>query len=140
MAAIRGRPVLLLGNHQVQIESLLGTTIASWLTGTQVMPIAHAKHENRWIGQLLRLLDTVAGRQLHTIRYFDQQNPQQFLHLVEQIKSERGVSTMVHADGTRHVHSGQRVERLTSTLLDMAIEISLPIVPVYFAGDCRSSR
>lgn len=134
MAAIRGRPVLLLGNHQVQIESLLGTTIASWLTGTQVVPIAHAKHENRWIGQLLRLLDTVAGRQLHTIRYFDQQNPQQFLHLVEQIKSERGVSTMVHADGTRHVHSGQRVERLTSTLLDMAIEISLPIVPVYFAG------
>ncbi|MEE6139283.1 beta-ketoacyl synthase N-terminal-like domain-containing protein [Mycobacterium sp. 050128] len=137
MAAIQGRPVLLLGNHQVQIESLLGTTIASWLTGTQVVPIAHAKHENRWIGQLLRLLDAVAGRELSTIRYFDQQNPQQFLGLVEKIKSDvaaYGVSTMVHADGTRHVHSGQRVERLTSTLLDMAIEMSLPIVPVYFAG------
>ncbi|MCV7409105.1 hypothetical protein AWC05_06095 [Mycobacterium florentinum] len=137
MAAIRGHPVLLLGNHQVQIESLLGTTIASWLTGTQVVPIAHAKHENRWIGELLRLLDVVAGRQLCTIRYFDQQNPQQFLELVDEIKSDveaRGVSTLVHADGTRHVHSGQRVERLTSTLLDLAIETSLPIVPVYFAG------
>lgn len=137
MAAVRGRPVLLLGNHQVQIESLLGTTIASWLTGTQVVPIAHAKHETRWIGELLRLLNAVAGRELRTIRYFDQQNPQQFLSLVENIKSDvdiHGVSTMVHADGTRHVRSGQRVERLTSTLLDLAIEMSLPIVPLYFAG------
>jgi hypothetical protein len=41
---------------------------------------------------------------------------------------------MVHADGTRSVRSGQRVDRLTSTLLDMAIQGSMPIVPVYFAG------
>ncbi|WP_077076928.1 beta-ketoacyl synthase N-terminal-like domain-containing protein [Mycobacterium numidiamassiliense] len=136
-AAIHGRPVLLLANHQVQVESLLGTTIASWLTGTQVMPIAHAKHANRWIGQLLRLLDALAGRDLGNIRYFDQQNPQQFFTLVDKIKSDvatRGRSTLVHADGTRYLHSGQRVERLTSTLLDMAIDVSLPIVPLYFAG------
>lgn len=137
MAAIRGRPVLLLGNHQVQVESLLGTTIASWLTGTRVATIAHAKHENRWIGDLLRLVEATEGGKLGTIRYFDQQNPQQFLSLVEEIKSDvaaHGVSTMVHADGTRYVRSGQRVERLTSTLLDLAIDVSLPIVPMYFAG------
>lgn len=141
MAAIRGRPVLLLGNHQVQVESLLGTSVASWLTGTRVATIAHAKHENRWIGDLLRLVEANEnGKQngkLGTIRYFDQQNPQQFLGLVEEIKSDvaaHGVSTMVHADGTRYVRSGQRVERLTSTLLDLAIDVSLPIVPVYFAG------
>ena len=137
MAAIRGRPVLLLGNHQVQIESVLGTSIASWLTGTQVVTIAHAKHETRWIGHLLQLLDVAAGCKLDNIRYFDQQNPQQFLSLIEEIKGDaaaRGVSTMVHADGTRYVRSGQRVERLTSTLLDMAIEMSMPIVPMYFAG------
>ena len=136
MAAIRGRPVLLLGNHQVQIESLLGTTIASWLSGTQVVTIAHAKHETRWIGALLRL-DAAAGLELDSIRYFDQKNPKQFLRLVEEIKGDvaaHGVSTMVHADGTRHVRSGQRVQRLTSTLLDMAIDMSLPIVPLYFAG------
>ena len=136
MTAIRGRPVLLLGNHQVQIESLLGTTIASWLTDTQVVTIAHAKHETRWIGDLLRL-DAAAGLELDSIRYFDQKNPKQFLTLVEEIKGDaaaRGVSTMVHADGTRYVRSGQRVERLTSTLLDMAIEMSMPIVPMYFAG------
>jgi hypothetical protein len=144
MAAIRGRPVLLLGNHQVQVESLLGTSVAAWLTGTRVATIAHAKHEARWVGDLLRLVEAMdKGRKgpengkLGTIRYFDQQNPQQFLSLVEEIKSDvaaHGVSTMVHADGTRYVRSGQRVERLTSTLLDMAIDVSLPIVPMYFAG------
>lgn len=137
MQQIRGRSVVLLGNHQVQIESLLGTTIASWLTGTPVATIANAKHEGRWIGELLRLIEAVTGNPLGHIRYFDQSNPAQFLDLVADIKrdaAERGLSTMVHADGTRAVHSGQRVERLTSTLLDMAIESGQPIIPVYFAG------
>jgi 3-hydroxymyristoyl/3-hydroxydecanoyl-(acyl carrier protein) dehydratase len=137
IAAVRGRPVLLLGNHQVQIESVLGTTIASWLTATPVATIAHVKHETRWVGDLSRLLDATAGKELTNVRYFDQRNPQQFFSLVEEIKSDaatHGASTMVHADGTRHVRSGQRVEKLTSTLLDMAIEVSMPIVPMYFAG------
>jgi hypothetical protein len=121
----------------VQIESILGTTIASWLTDTRVVRIAHAKHETRWFGDLSRLVAAMADGEPGSTRYFDQQNPAQFLSLIEEIKSDvasRGVSTMVHADGTRHVRSGQRVERLTSTLLDMAIDVSLPIVPVYFAG------
>lgn len=137
MTAVDGRPVLLLGNHQVQIESILGMSIASWLTGTHVVPIAHAKHETRWIGAFSRLTDAAAGNRLRNVRYFDQRNPQEFLGLVAEIRSEvaaGGVSTLVHADGTRHVRSGQRVERVTSTLLDLAIEASLPIVPAYFAG------
>ncbi|MFL0178503.1 beta-ketoacyl synthase N-terminal-like domain-containing protein [Mycobacterium sp. SMC-15] len=137
MAAVRGRPVLLLANHQVQVESLLGTTIGSWLTGTKVVTIGHAKHETGWVGNLLRMIDAAAGKELGHLRYFDQQQPQEFFGLVDELKREAaalGVSVMVHADGTRSVSSGQRVERLTSTLLDMAIEMSMPIVPVYFAG------
>ncbi len=137
MAAVHGRPVLLLANHQVQVESLLGTTIGSWLTGTKVVTIGHAKHETGWVGNLLRMIDTAAGKELGHLRYFDQQQPQEFFGLVDELKREAvelGVSVMVHADGTRSVSSSQRVERLTSTLLDMAIEMSMPIVPVYFAG------
>lgn len=137
MAAVHGRPVLLLANHQVQVESLLGTTIGSWLTGTKVVTIGHAKHETGWVGDLLRMIDAAAGKELGHLRYFDQQQPQEFFGLVDELKREAaalGVSVMVHADGTRSVSSGQRVERLTSTLLDMAIEMSMPVVPVYFAG------
>jgi hypothetical protein len=137
MEAVRGRPVLLLGNHQVQVESILGTSIASWLTDTKVVTIAHAKHDTRWVGALTRLADATADGKPGSTRYFDQRNPEQFLSLVEEIKRDvaaHGVSTMVHADGTRYVRSGQRVERLTSTLLDLAIDVSLPVVPLYFAG------
>lgn len=137
MDAVRGRPALLLGNHQVQIESILGTSIASWLTDTKVVTIAHAKHETRWVGALTRLADATANGKPGSTRYFDQRNPEQFLSLIEDIKRDvaaHGVSTMVHADGTRSVRSGQRVERLTSTLLDLSIAASMPIVPVYFAG------
>ncbi|OBI86322.1 beta-ketoacyl synthase N-terminal-like domain-containing protein [Mycobacterium sp. 1245805.9] len=137
VAAVRGRPVLLLGNHQVQVESILGTSIASWLTDTKVVTIAHAKHETRWVGALTRLADATANGKPGSTRYFDQRNPEQFLSLIDEIKRDvvaHGTSTMVHADGTRSVRSGQRVERLTSTLLDLAIAASLPIVPVYFAG------
>ncbi|TXH25645.1 MAG: hypothetical protein E6R06_08710, partial [Mycobacterium sp.] len=137
MAAVYGRPVLVLANHQVQVESLLGTTIGSWLTGTKVVTIGHAKHETGWVGNLLRMIDAAAGKELGHLRYFDQQQPQEFFALVDELKREAaalGVSVMVHADGTRSVSSGQRVERLTSTLLDMALEMSMPIVPLYFAG------
>lgn len=137
MAAVRGRPVLLLANHQVQVESILGTSIASWLTDTKVVTIAHAKHETRWVGALTRLADSGANGTPSSNRYFDQRNPEQFLHLVDEIKRDvaaHGASTMVHADGTRYLRSGQRVEKLTSTLLDLAIDAALPIVPLYFAG------
>ncbi|MCV7441819.1 3-hydroxyacyl-[acyl-carrier-protein] dehydratase FabA [Mycobacterium paraense] len=137
MAAVRGRPVLLLANHQVQVESILGTSIASWLTDTKVVTIAHAKHETRWVGALTRLADAAANGKPSSNRYFDQRNPEQFLSLVDEIKRDvaaHGVSTMVHADGTRYLCSSQRVEKLTSTLLDLAIDAALPIVPLYFAG------
>ncbi|CAJ1506212.1 beta-ketoacyl synthase N-terminal-like domain-containing protein [[Mycobacterium] kokjensenii] len=137
LAAVRGRPVLLLANHQVQVESLLGTTIGSWLTGTKVVTIGHAKHETGWVGNLLGMIDTAAGKELGHLRYFDQRQPQEFLRLVDDLKREvscAGISVMVHADGTRSVSSRQRVERLTSTLLDMAIAMDMPILPVYFAG------
>lgn len=137
LAAIRGRPVLLLGNHQVLIESILATMIASWLTDTRVVPIAGIKMETHWVGELTRCLDTQAARDLGIMRYFNQQTPQQFFGLIEEIKrdtADHGVSSLVHPDGTRYFRSGQRVERLTSTLLDMAIDMSMPIVPIYFAG------
>ncbi|MCV7199010.1 beta-ketoacyl synthase N-terminal-like domain-containing protein [Mycobacterium angelicum] len=137
MAAVRGRPVLLLGNHQVMIESLLAMVIASWVTDTKVVPIAGIKLQDNWIGKLTRFADAQAGRDLGIMRYFDQQTPEQFFGLIDDIKSDtaaHGVSTLVHPDGTRYFRSGQRVERLTSTLLDMALEMSMPIVPLFFAG------
>jgi 3-hydroxymyristoyl/3-hydroxydecanoyl-(acyl carrier protein) dehydratase len=138
MAAIRGRSVLFLGNHQVQIESILVTAIGSWLTDTTVVTMANAKHEARWVGRLVHGLFSQPGcADPRNIVYFDQSKPELMPALIAGFKADvaaRNASIMVHASGTRQVQAGQRVEKVTSMLLDMATELSMPIVPVHFAG------
>ncbi|MCV7077366.1 beta-ketoacyl synthase N-terminal-like domain-containing protein [Mycobacterium szulgai] len=134
---LNGRSVLLLANHQVQIESILGTVIASWLTDTTVVTVSNAKHLNRWVGSLSRTLGSGETTGLRNIHYFDQDKPHTFLAIVDKVKqdiAERGSSLLVHASGTRQTSSTQRVRALTSTLLDLAVDMSLPIVPLHFAG------
>jgi hypothetical protein len=138
MAAIRGRSVLFLGNHQVQVESILVTAIGSWLTDTTVVTMANAKHEQRWVGSLVHGTFGQPGcEDPRNIVYFDQSKPELMPALIAGFKADvaaRGASIMVHASGTRQVRAGQRVEKVTSMLLDMAAELGMPIVPVHFAG------
>jgi len=78
------------------------------------------------------------GGAIHrNIVYFDQGDPSQMFALIEEFKRDvksRGASVMVHAPGTRAVRAGQRVEKVSSALLDMAMELEMPIVPVHFSG------
>lgn len=134
---LRGRSVLLLANHQVQMESVLGTVIASWLTDTTVAIISNAKHLDRWVGRLSRALGSRESTGLRNIHYFDQSDPHEFFTILDKVRhdiAERGSSLMVHTAGTRQTSSTQRVGTLTSTLLDLAVQMSVPIVPVHFAG------
>ena len=41
---------------------------------------------------------------------------------------------MVHAEGMHQTKAGQPVEKLSSALVDLAVRMDLPIVPVRFAG------
>ncbi|ORJ62627.1 beta-ketoacyl synthase N-terminal-like domain-containing protein [Mycobacterium simiae] len=138
MAAVRGRSTLLLANHQVQIESILGTLIASWLTDTEVLTVANAKHKTRWVGELVNIVQSHAARPGVSSAYFlDPAQPQQFFALLDQFKmdhAERDASLMVHVSGTRQVSARQRVDRISSVFLDLAVELSMPIVPVHYAG------
>jgi 3-oxoacyl-(acyl-carrier-protein) synthase/3-hydroxymyristoyl/3-hydroxydecanoyl-(acyl carrier protein) dehydratase len=134
---LKGRSVLLLANHQVQVESILATAIASWLTDTTVVTVSNAKHVNRWVGKVSRVLGGGEETGMRNIHYFDQSNPYHFFEILNRAKqdiAERGSSMMVHAPGTRQRSSTERVAMVTSTLLDTALQLSLPIVPVHFAG------
>ena len=138
LANVRGRSVLFLGNHEVQIESLLITILASALTDTVTVTMANAKHERGWVGRLIR--DMFGYPEVfdpRNIIYFDKTDPGSMFELLEGVREDvaaRGSSLMVHAPGTRAVQAGQRVERISSALLDLAVELELPIVPVYFDG------
>ena len=133
-----GKPVMYLGNHQVQIESLLVTAIASCLGENPVITMANAKHEAGWVGQLIRELFGAPGaHDPGNIVYFDQSNPGSMISLLDGLKERvrtQQQSIMVHAPGTRARHNQEEVHKVSSLFLDMAIELDIPIIPVSFGA------
>ncbi|MGE3671092.1 MAG: beta-ketoacyl synthase N-terminal-like domain-containing protein [Polyangiaceae bacterium] len=135
--AIAGKPAIYIANHQVQIESLLITNLLSALSGTQVVTMANAKHETRWIGWILRSLFSYPGaRDPRAIVYFDQSAPDSMFHILADLKQRlsQGDSFFVHAQGTRAQSCREATSKLSSLFLDLAVEQRLPIVPVRFSG------
>ncbi|MBW2418425.1 MAG: acyltransferase domain-containing protein [Deltaproteobacteria bacterium] len=136
--ALRGRGAIFVGNHQVQIESLLVTNILSALTGTPVVTMANAKHEQRWIGWILQALSTYPGcRDPESIVYFDQSKPDSMFEILAKLGPELAAGRrafFVHPQGTRSQSSREPVTKISSIFLDLALELALPIVPVRFSG------
>ena len=132
LTALRGRPVLYLGNHQNYLESVLFTTIASWLGDVPVRALAKVEHRERWLGRLERLLTTWPGHeQPPRIAWFDQQDPASLPAIVRGALDQ---SLLVHVEGSRQVQPGQRVDKISSLWVDVALEARVPIVPVAFRG------
>ena len=64
--ALRQRGVLILANHQVQVESLLLPILLASALGRPVVTLADARHETRWLGQLARLIFSYPGVRTRT--------------------------------------------------------------------------
>lgn len=134
--ALQGSGAIFVGNHQVQIESILITHILAGLSRTRVVTMANAKHEGRWIGWLLGWLFRYPGcRDPRSIVYFDPAQPAQMFEILAGLKTELakgGQSFFVHAQGTRARSEKEVTDTISSLFLDLAIEQNLAIVPVRF--------
>jgi len=148
LTALRGRSAIFVGNHQVQIESLIVTNLLAGLFGTPVVTMANAKHEERWIGWILRTLFTYPGcSDPNLIVYFDQKRPDSMFKILEDLKpdlAEGRRSFFVHPEGTRSQSCRDPVMKISSIFLDLALELDLPVVPVRFTGglpvECISGK
>ncbi len=135
---LQGRPAIYLGNHQVQIESLIATNIIPALTGVPMTTMANAKHQHRWIGQLIEVLESYPGfKSFEQIVYFDQDKPESMFEIINSIKAEMAQgnrSFFVHTDGTRSQSCREQTSKCSSVFLDLALKLDVPIVPVRFTG------
>ena len=135
---LQGRAALFVANHQVQVESLLISKLLPALTDVSMTTIANAKHQQRWIGEIIRCVDRYPGAvPLEQIVYFDQTSPQSMFDLIESYRSraQQGPhSFFVHVDGTRAQSCRTPTYRCSSVFVDLALELDLPIVPVRFVG------
>ena len=142
--SIKGRSVLYLGNHQVGIESLLFSVIAGGLNHVPVVTVAKAEHKNTWLGRLIALCQNYPGKNLpKNIMFFERADQASMLKMLADIKEslvKEGLSLMVHSEGTRALHCGEPVKKLSSVFIDLAVAANLPIVPVRFSGGLPSTN
>jgi 3-hydroxymyristoyl/3-hydroxydecanoyl-(acyl carrier protein) dehydratase/1-acyl-sn-glycerol-3-phosphate acyltransferase len=135
---VRGRSCLYLANHQVGIESLLFSVVVSALSGVPAVTLAKAEHKTSWLGTLIAHTFQHPGvNNLDLIVFFEREDRESLGMILNQIatqmRSERK-SAMVHVEGTRSLTSRRPVEKMSSALIDMALAVNAPIVPVRFVG------
>ena len=135
---VRRGPVLYLGNHQVQIESMLFPMVTTALTGVHIVTIAKEEHREGWIGPLSRFSYKYPGVTYPpVIIYFNQRDPKSMFKILEQLREEltvHGHSVFVHVEGELGLSCRHPVKRLSTVFLDLAQKLSVPIVPVRLAG------
>ncbi|MFO7562215.1 MAG: beta-ketoacyl synthase N-terminal-like domain-containing protein [Enhygromyxa sp.] len=137
-AAVRGRSLLYLGNHQVGVESLLFSVIASGLSAVPTVTLAKIEHKTTWLGRLIAHCFAYPGvRDPKLISFFDREDKGSLARITAEFAAEMrapGRSVMVHIEGTRSLTCAKPVEKMSGTFLDLAIAVDAPVVPIRFIG------
>ncbi len=135
---VRGRSCLFLANHQVAVESLLFSVIASALSGVSTVTLAKAEHRGSWVGELIQQSFSYPGvSDPGLITFFDREDRESLMRIIGELGAEmakKGKSAMVHVEGTRSLSCRAPVVKMSSAFLDMALAVNAPIVPVRFVG------
>ena len=135
---MRGKSILYLANHQVAIESLLFSIIASGLTRVPTVTLAKDEHRSTWLGLLIKHCFSYPGLvDPKVITYFDRNDPESLATIIANLAAEMtgpGKSVMVHVEGTRSLSCREPVIKMSSAFIDMAIATRAHIVPVRFVG------
>ncbi|MGC6491616.1 MAG: hypothetical protein ACON5B_02150 [Myxococcota bacterium] len=132
------RPILLLANHQVALESLLFAIVAPALLGRPVVTIAKAQHRDTWLGRLIAHGFRWPGvDDPGVIEFFERTDPQSFGRLLTGLTPalvDRKKALMVHAQGTRARSCREPTQQVSSALIDLAVQLGADVIPVRFSG------
>ncbi|MBB6733715.1 1-acyl-sn-glycerol-3-phosphate acyltransferase [Cohnella zeiphila] len=133
--------VLYLANHQNLLESLFFTTVMSALARRPIGTMIKIWIRDHWIGRLLSdaahypefVPDAVFPYRLF---YFNDAEPRSIFGLLGEMRSFmlEGGSCMVHVEGTRAYSSKHRVTKISDSVVRLAVDAGVPVIPVRFAG------
>ena len=135
LAAVRGRPILFVANHQVAVESMLAGMLLPPVIGRPLLALAKTEHQATWVGQLaMGLNDPAHGP---AITFVDRTKQDEMLaKLAEMGRTAHDGSRalLVHVEGTRAQRGGQPVTTISAVWFDLAVRFGLTIVPLRFCG------
>lgn len=134
--AVRGKSVLYLANHQVAIESLLFSVLASAVQGRVTVTLAKIEHQTTWVGELIRKSFSYPQiRDPGVIEFFDRSDQGSLPEVIAGLRSRLAErSLMVHVEGTRSLQCKDPVRKMSGAFIDLALATQTPIVPVRFVG------
>ena len=138
LKAVEGRSCLFLANHQVGVESLVFSILASGLLKVPTVTLAKAEHRDTWLGRLIAHSFTwpdVADPQV--ITFFDRADKSSLQGIIGELAAGMaagGRSVMVHVEGTRSLSCREPVQKMSGAFIDMALKVGAPVVPVRFVG------
>jgi 3-oxoacyl-(acyl-carrier-protein) synthase/3-hydroxymyristoyl/3-hydroxydecanoyl-(acyl carrier protein) dehydratase/1-acyl-sn-glycerol-3-phosphate acyltransferase len=137
-AALRGRPVLYLANHQTMVESLLFVVLLGPLADVPTLGLAKIEHRTSWIGHLSAAVAAWPGaRDPRLLEFFDRNDKEALPGILQRIAGRMAAerqSLLVHVEGTRSLACGVPVQKISSVIIDMAVHARAAIVPVRFSG------
>jgi len=143
--AVHGQSLLYLGNHQVGVESLLFSILASALNGMSTVTLAKIEHQTTWLGKLIEHSFKWPGvSDPEVITFFDREDKASLPRIITDLSTKMttvGKSVMVHVEGTRSLHCQRPpVTKMSSAFIDMAMHTRAPIVPVRFSGAIQTEE
>ncbi|MFN8466920.1 MAG: hypothetical protein U0X20_15310 [Caldilineaceae bacterium] len=135
---LQGRGVLYLANHQIDLESALFVSAAASLQGTVTTAIARQELGESWIGPFFdTCFEHPQLRNPHMLLLIDRGSPEAVLQALAAAVKEAAAqnrSLLVHVEGKHALAARQEVEVVSTSLIDLAVANSMPIVPVRFLG------
>jgi 1-acyl-sn-glycerol-3-phosphate acyltransferase len=130
--------LLYLGNHQIGVESLLFSIIASALGEVPTVTLAKDEHRSTWLGRLIAHCFTYPGvADPRVISFFDRTDKASLPRILTELAGEMtttGRSVMVHIEGTRSLECTTPVQKMSGAFIDMALAVQAPVVPIRFVG------
>lgn len=130
-------PAIYMANHQTAVESYLALAVIYGLKGGRLSAISKQENKELWIGKLLELGKHLLRDMPLDIIYFNRDKPEEFITIYKNYLNsarENNHSLLVHVSGTREMVEGALLERMSSVLIDIALEYDLPIVPLRFTN------
>jgi 3-hydroxymyristoyl/3-hydroxydecanoyl-(acyl carrier protein) dehydratase/1-acyl-sn-glycerol-3-phosphate acyltransferase len=135
---IEGRSALYLSNHQIGVESLVFSIVASALQRMPTVTLAKIEHKATWLGKLIAHSFAYPGVvDPAVIAFFDRDDKASLPSIIAEFATAMkgpGRSVMVHVEGTRSLTCRNPVEKMSGAFLDLAIAVGAPVIPVRFVG------
>ena len=136
---LKSRPFVICANHQTAIESMLFTDLFSRWAGLPVTTVTRTEHAASWMGRLTDFLWRYPQRAVavNPQLLFDRDKPESFLEIMAGYKAAQVTvphSLHLHVEGEQALSCRHRVKRMSAVIVDVALDLNLPILPLRYSG------